>query len=49
MNVRSDRSIDISKLEILLKGSDKDRCDKAVRELNEMFGVTAVLAFTDGT
>lgn len=49
MNVRSDRSIDISKLEILLKGSDKDRCGKAVRELNEMFGVTAVLTFTDGT
>lgn len=47
MNVQSDRSIDISKLEILLKGSDKDRCDKAVCELNEMFGVTAVLAFTD--
>ena len=49
MNVQSDRSIDISKLEILLKGSDKDRCGNAVRELNEMFGVTALLAFTDGT
>ena len=48
MNVQSDRSIDISKLEILLKGSDKDRCDKAVREINELFGVTAVLAFTAG-
>lgn len=48
MNVQSDRSIDISKLEILLKGTDKDRCDKAVAEINEMFGVTALLEFTGG-
>ncbi len=49
MNVQSDRSIDISKLEILLKGSDKERCDRAVAEVNEMFGVNAVLSFTTGT
>lgn len=48
MNVRSDRSIDINKLEILLKGTDKDRCNKAVAEINGMFGVNAVLAFTSG-
>ena len=44
-NVSKNQSIDITSINITLKESDKNKCDKATKEVSSLFSVTPTLIF----
>ena len=47
IHTQPDGSISITSLEIVLDAGDRDYCASAIASLNESFGVTATVAFTE--
>ena len=45
MNVNADRSIDISNITIVFKEIYRNKCDKAISKINEMFSVVTKITF----
>lgn len=45
MNVKTNKSIDINKIEITLKSSDRMKSDTAIKEINEMFSLITSVSF----
>ena len=45
MNVNEDRSIDISNITIVFKEIYRNKCDKAISKINEMFSVVTKITF----
>lgn len=48
IHIGEDNRISITSLELLLKEEDRERCSKGIARLNEAFGLTVQLAFSEG-
>ncbi|MCI8600100.1 MAG: hypothetical protein HFE45_00705 [Oscillospiraceae bacterium] len=47
IHIGEDNRISITSLELLLKEGDRGRCDRGIARLNEAFGLTVQLAFSE--